>query len=79
MSVKVLFFARAKEIAGKAETESDAATIDLLLKELVTTYGPELESLLSVSRLWVNDEPADVNQPLRSGDQVAILPPVSGG
>ena len=37
--------------------------------------------MLDNARVWVNgDEPADGDAtPLRAGDEVAVLPPVSGG
>jgi molybdopterin converting factor small subunit len=29
--------------------------------------------------VWVNGEPASPNDPVRDDDEVAVLPPVSGG
>ncbi len=79
MSVEVLFFARAREIAGKDAYLSEAITLDGLVEELCTSFGPDMKSILSVSRLWVNQDPAENGQVLRLGDKVAVLPPVSGG
>lgn len=43
-------------------------------------YGPAFAAVLDSSRVWVNgDEPERPDAPLRSGDEVAVLPPVSGG
>jgi molybdopterin converting factor small subunit len=62
--VTVLFFASAREAAGGA---------------LVATYGPDLERVLCTCAIWVNGEPVPSSYVLRAGDEVAVLPPVSGG
>jgi len=52
-----------------------------LLEDLVARCGPDLGAVLAVSRVWVNgQEPVRVPATeIRAGDEVAILPPVSGG
>jgi molybdopterin converting factor small subunit len=42
-------------------------------------FGPELAALLERSRVWVNGVAAGSDTPLSAEDEVAILPPVSGG
>lgn len=51
------------------------------LDTLVDRYGPAFGDVLATARVWVNgDEPeAGDASPLRDGDELAILPPVSGG
>jgi molybdopterin synthase sulfur carrier subunit len=74
-------FARAREAAGTANDRFDAATVGDLVAEAVRRYGPEFAAVLETSRVWVNgEEPlaGDATQ-LRDGDEVAVLPPVSGG
>lgn len=64
-----------------AHDEIDAATLGDLLDAAVSRYGDEFASVLSRARVWVNgDEPAGGRTtPLAAGDEVAVLPPVSGG
>jgi molybdopterin converting factor small subunit len=52
-----------------------------VLDGLRTRFGPELGSVLDRSRVWVNgDEPRQGEATIvASGDEVAVLPPVSGG
>ena len=52
-----------------------------LLDGLVARCGPGLGAVLAVSRVWVNgQEPVrGPDTEIRAGDEVAILPPVSGG
>ena len=44
-------------------------------------YGPAFAAVLGTARVWLNgDEPADGEATaLAAGDEVAVLPPVSGG
>ena len=44
-------------------------------------YGPGFGAVLDAARVWLNgDEPeAGPATPLRPGDELAVLPPVSGG
>ena len=79
--VKVLFFGRLKEIVGHAEESlefSDAATIEQLFAHFAAR-SPELAKFRSSLVASCNQEFAAWNTPLHSGDEVAFLPPVSGG
>jgi molybdopterin synthase sulfur carrier subunit len=53
----------------------------VLLDSLRADHGPAFAAVLATSRVWVNGEdPADGDATmLVSGDEVAVLPPVSGG
>ncbi len=84
MTVTLRLFAAAREAAGRGHDEFDAAdapTVDALLAAAEETYGPTFAQVLARSRVWVNgDEPSDGRATrLADGDEVAVLPPVSGG
>src|ERR1700689_576079 len=81
MRIPVLFFGQLKEINGLAQEEaelSDGAKVD----DLFERYGrrfPKLAEFRGSIATSVNQEYADWRQPLETGDEVAFLPPVSGG
>jgi molybdopterin converting factor small subunit len=64
----LLLFAAAREAAGTGREEVDG-----------TTVGEVLASVLDASRVWRNGEPTSDDEPVGASDEVAVLPPVSGG
>ena len=80
-TVRLLLFARAREAAGRRDDAVDAATLGEALDLVRVRYGPGFAEILESSRVWINgDEPASgTATPLADGDEVAVLPPVSGG
>ena len=72
-------FAGIREAAGVGRVTIDAATVGDVVAQAVTTYGADFEALLPTCKIWVNGEPADHGDAITSGDEVALLPPVSGG
>src|SRR5467141_435882 len=79
--VTVLFFGRLKELTGHAEdsVERSAATTIEQLFALYAARHPELTKYLTSVVASRHQEFAPWDTPLRSGDEVAFLPPVSGG
>ena len=81
MKVKVLFFASVRDMVGTREIEweeSEGATVGQLKEDLVARF-PKMSGLGRVLSLAVNAEYVDDSAVLRTGDEVAIIPPVSGG
>ncbi|MGZ8765166.1 MAG: MoaD/ThiS family protein [Acidimicrobiia bacterium] len=78
---RLRLFAQAREAAGTAEVTYEALTVGALLALARAEFGAEFGAVLDTSRIWVNgDEPATGDEtPLGPGDEVAVLPPVSGG
>ncbi len=77
--MRLRLFASAREAAGVAEAEIEGKDVDQVLRAAVGRLGPALAEVLAVSRVWVNGAPAGPSTPLDDGDEVAVLPPVSGG
>ena len=79
--VKVLFFGRLKEIVGRSEESVDLAE-GAPIEALFARFGdrhPELASYRGSLVASRNQEFAAWTTTLLSGDEVAFLPPVSGG
>jgi len=72
-------FASAREAAGTGRDELPGDTVEQLLANAVARYGEPFAAVLATSRVWVNGEEGDRATALRAGDEVAVLPPVSGG
>ena len=72
-------FASAREAAGTSRDVVDGATVDDVLAEARARYGDGFAAVLAGSRVWVNGEPAAGSDPVTANDEVAVLPPVSGG
>jgi molybdopterin synthase sulfur carrier subunit len=72
-------FASAREAAGVSRAEIDAATVGEVLDSATARYGDAFAAVLAGSKVWLNGEPAEASAPVTPSDEVAVLPPVSGG
>jgi len=81
LKINVLLFASLKDIAGKGQLEIEVeenCSIEDLSSKLYELY-PKVESFESSVRIALNQEFVEGDIELRDGDEVAYLPPVSGG
>jgi molybdopterin converting factor subunit 1 len=81
MYIKTLFFATCREITGERETAFDlvdGASVSDLIEKICGEHSAfrSMEASLMVS---VNQSYVDRDQELKEGDEVAFIPPVSGG
>jgi MoaE-MoaD fusion protein len=81
MQIRVLFFGMLKDLIGRSSDVIDlpegARVADVLSH--YTSHAPRLQSMLPALALSVNQEYSRSDRPLAAGDEVALLPPVSGG
>ena len=81
MRVRVFFFGMLKDLAGKVsdivELPEGASMRDLLAH--YEAQIPRLKQVLPSLALAVNQQYAGPDAKLKSGDEIALLPPVSGG
>jgi len=81
MKVQVLFFASLREKTRLHDTTLELAsgcTVGELWNMLVERF-PAIEPMGSSVSFAVNQEYADRDQVLSDGDEIALIPPVSGG
>lgn len=94
VSIKVLYFASARDAANNIETETiqiedtDTTTLPTLSVaiDILKSKHPGLERVLETAMISINEEYCDIDEAgsmnkitLKSNDVVAIIPPVSGG
>ena len=75
----VLFFAQAREAAGTGTAHLDGNTLQAVLEAAVEKYGEAFGQVLAMSKVWVNGDEVPRDYPVSDKDEVAVLPPVSGG
>jgi molybdopterin converting factor small subunit len=72
-------FAGARQAAGRGVDELRGDTVGEVLDAACVAYGDDFVRVLSTCRVWVNGEPAERGDIVVADDEVAVLPPVSGG
>ena len=90
MEIKVLYFASAREARGKREervTLAEGATTETLIAALLELC-PALTAVMRTAVLALNEQYLESSSDgdgglaaaaLKSGDEVAVIPPISGG
>ncbi|PDY86713.1 molybdopterin converting factor subunit 1 [Bacillus anthracis] len=76
--IRVLLFANLQEKAGRSELQIEKENITVAeLKDIVATeYNVPVLAPIMVA---INEEYANEDDTIQSGDVVALIPPVSGG
>lgn len=81
MEVDIRYFAIIREIVGRPSERREVptgGTVGSLLEALAEEY-PRLARVKPVTMLMVNQSYVSADHPLQEGDEVAFIPPVSGG
>lgn len=81
MRVRVLLFGQLKDIVGRQEDELDlqtGATLAAVMSHYAGRY-PKFQGLNNSIACSINQEYAQASAVLKEGDEVGLLPPVSGG
>ncbi|MGQ0848969.1 MAG: MoaD/ThiS family protein [Actinomycetota bacterium] len=72
-------FANLRELAGASRVEIEGSTVDEVLKAAVVRFGPGFAASIETAAVWRNGEVANPGDVVAPDDEVAVLPPVSGG
>jgi molybdopterin converting factor small subunit len=76
---RLRLFGPAREAAGRASQEIGGASVADVLAEAERRFGPGFSAVLAHSKIWVNGDEVDRASVVTDEDEVAVLPPVSGG
>lgn len=77
--MRVRLFAALREIAGSSLVDVPGRTVGDLVDALGERFGERFSAIAEVGSYVVNGERATRATPVAEGDDVAVLPPVSGG
>lgn len=78
-TVRVRLFAALRELAGASEVEASGVTVGDLVASLSERYGERFAKVARAGSVVVDGERVPADRALADGDEVALLPPVSGG
>lgn len=75
----VKLFAQLREIAGVSSLNIEGATVAEVVEMVATMFGSDFIQLLPSCKVWIDGEPSDGTEVVKTDSEIAILPPVSGG
>lgn len=72
-------FAAARDAAGRRDDVLSGGTVGAVLDAAVAAYGHDFAVVLQSATVWCNGEAVERDHEVGDADEVAVLPPVSGG
>jgi len=76
---QIRLFASAREAAGTKSDTLPGATVGDVLDAAVAKYGNDFAGVLETAAVWCNGDAVPRDHSVVDADEVAVLPPVSGG
>jgi MoaD family protein len=78
-TVRVRLFAALRDLAGAPSVEAQGSTVGEVVASLSDRFGERFAKLARVGSVVVDGERASEDTMLTGAEEVALLPPVSGG
>ena len=72
-------FGPARDAAGTASITLPGRSVSEIIAAAEEQFGENFSRVLATSNIWLNGQPVEPDAPVRDGDEVAVIPPVSGG
>ncbi len=72
-------FAGLRDHAGTARIELEGSTVDEVVGAAIDHFGPGFAASVPRARVWLNGEEAGGSEAVQASDEIALIPPVSGG
>jgi len=76
---RLRLFGPAREAAGTASITLPGQSVSEIIAAAEGQFGEPFSRVLSTSNIWLNGEPVESGAPVKDDDEVAVIPPVSGG
>jgi molybdopterin converting factor small subunit len=76
---RLRLFAGLREAAGTSDVILSGNTVREVIEEAERRFGTGFGGGVPSARVWVNGEPAQPDDPVSDEDEIALIPPVSGG
>jgi molybdopterin converting factor small subunit len=76
---RLRLFAGLRDLAGTGNVEIEGETVADVLEAASSRFGQGFAGSLANARVWLNGEEADPQDPVGPSDEIALIPPVSGG
>lgn len=72
-------FAGLRDAAGTGSVDIEGSTVGEVLEAAAERFGPTFSASMQRARVWVNGDEAVEATSVKESDEVALIPPVSGG
>ena len=72
-------FANLRETAGTGRAVFPGNTVQDVLDAAQVAYGSDFTRGMAIAKVWVNGDPATPETAVTDQDEIALIPPVSGG
>jgi molybdopterin converting factor small subunit len=76
---RLRLFAGLRDVAGTNSVDIDEPTVGRVIESASERFGPDFTEAARRARVWVNGDEAEIEQPVEASDEIALIPPVSGG
>jgi molybdopterin converting factor small subunit len=76
---RLRLFGPAREAAGTSDALVPGDNVAAVVAAARARFGEPFCAVLDGSRVWVNGDEAEPDTPVSDDDEVAVIPPVSGG
>ena len=76
---RLRLFGPARQAAGTASITLPGKNVSEIIVAAKAQFDETFSEVVAISNIWLNGEPTEPDAPVHDGDEVAVIPPVSGG
>jgi molybdopterin converting factor small subunit len=76
---RLRLFGPARQAAGTASITLPGHNVSAIIAAAEAQFGETFSQVVAVSNVWLNGDPVEPDALVNDGDEVAVIPPVSGG